>query len=134
MSLADSQADTGRSARRAADLRAFAVRWALQLAWQAAPAVAGFQPLYATASVGGGATEKLAAVDIAPIPGRVGQRIRNELIFQATGGGAPLPPEYRLDIAIRESVISTLVQIDGNAGGQIYNIEASYKLVRLSDK
>ncbi len=44
------------------------------------------------------------------------------------------PPQYRLDIAIRESVISTLVQVDGNAGGQIYNIEASYNLVRLTDK
>jgi len=74
----------------------------------------GFRPLYGTASIGGAATqEKLAAVDIAPIPGRVGQRIRNELIFQATGGGSPNPPQYRLDIAIRESVISTLVQVDG---------------------
>jgi len=95
----------------------------------------GFRPLYGTASIGGAATQdKLAAVDIAPIPGRVGQRIRNELIFQATGGGSPNPPQYRLDIAIRESVISTLVQVDGNAGGQIYNIEASYNLVRLADK
>jgi LPS-assembly lipoprotein len=95
----------------------------------------GFHPLYGTASIGGGATqEKLAAVDIAPIPGRVGQRIRNELIFQSTGGGLPLPPQYRLDVAIRETVISTLVSVNGNAGGQIYNIEASYNLVRLSDK
>jgi LPS-assembly lipoprotein len=95
----------------------------------------GFQPLHATSAVGGsGASEKFAALDIAPIPGRVGQRIRNELIFQATGGGAPLPPEYRLDIAIRESVSSTLVKIDGNASGQVYNLDASYKLVRISDK
>ena len=85
----------------------------------------GFQPLYATAEYGGsGASEKLAAVDVAPIPGRVGQRIRNELIYQATGGGAPLPPEYRLEIAIRESVTSTLVKIDGNASGQVYNLDA----------
>ena len=95
----------------------------------------GFHPLYATADYGGtGASEKLAALDIAPIPGRVGQRIRNELIFQATGGGTPLPPEYRLDVAIRESVTSTLVKIDGNANGQVYNLDASYKLVRISDK
>ena len=95
----------------------------------------GFHPLYGTASLGGAGTqEKLAAVDVAPIPGRVGQRIRNELIFQATGGGLPLPPQYRLDVAIRESVVSTLVSVNGNAGGQIYSIEASYNLVRLSDK
>lgn len=95
----------------------------------------GFHPLYATADYGGsGASEKLAALDIAPIPGRVGQKIRNELIFQATGGGTPLPPEYRLEIAIRESVSSTLVKIDGNATGQVYNLDADYKLIRISDK
>lgn len=95
----------------------------------------GFRPLHASTAVGGsGAQDKLATLDIAPIPGRVGQRIRNELIFQSTGGGAAQPPEYRLDIAIRESVSSTLVQIDGNARGQVYNLDASFKLVRLSDK
>ena len=81
-----------------------------------------------------GTNEKLAALDIAPIPGRVGQRIRNELIFQATGGAAPLPPEYRLEIAVRESVTSTLVKIDGNAAGQVYNVDAAYRLIRISDK
>lgn len=95
----------------------------------------GFRPLYGSAELGGaGVSEKLASVDIAPIPGRVGQRVRNELIFQSTGGGAPLPPEYRLDIAIRESISSTLVRQDGNATGQVYNLDATYRLVRISDK
>jgi LPS-assembly lipoprotein len=95
----------------------------------------GFRPLYGSAAVGGAAVnEKLAAVDVAPIPGRVGQRIRNELIFQSTGGGLPNPPEYRLDVAIRESVSATLVSIEGEATGQVYNLDASYKLVRISDK
>ncbi len=95
----------------------------------------GFHPLYGSALINGSAVnERLAAVDVAPIPGRVGQRIRNELIFQTTGGGSPKPPQYRLDIAIRESVTSMLVAVDGNAGNQIYGIDASYNLVRLSDK
>jgi LPS-assembly lipoprotein len=95
----------------------------------------GFHPLYGSALINGAAVnERLAAVDIAPIPGRVGQRIRNELIFQATGGGAAKTPQYRLDIAIRESVTSMLVAVDGNAGSQIFGIDASYSLVRLSDK
>lgn len=95
----------------------------------------GFRPLYGSTAFGGAATqEKLAAVDVAPIPGRVGQRIRNELIFQTTGGGKPAEPQFRLDIAIRESVVSTMVTTDGNAGGQIFSIEASYNLIRLSDK
>lgn len=94
----------------------------------------GFQPLYGSAGIGAQASQKLAEVDIVPIPGRVGQVIRNELIFQTTGGGAAIPPAYRLDIAIRETVTSTLVRVDGDAQSQIYNLDASFKLIRLSDK
>lgn len=94
----------------------------------------GFRPLYGASGVGGAAVDqKMAKVDIAPIPGRVGQRLRNEFIFQATGGGEQLPPEYRLEVAIRESVSSTLVRIDGEARGQIYNLDASFKLIRIAD-
>lgn len=95
----------------------------------------GFRPLYGSAGLGGSATqEKLAAVEFAPIPGRVGQRLRNELIFESTGGGNPLPPEYRLEVAVNEYVSSTLVKIDGNAQGQVYNLDANFKLIRIKDK
>lgn len=93
----------------------------------------GFQPLYGSSGIGAHAQEKLAQVDITPIPGRVGQVVRNELIFQTTGGGTPPPPGYKLDIAIRETVASTLVRTDGHSRGQIYNLEASFRLIRLSD-
>ncbi len=86
------------------------------------------------ASFGGAnANEKFAHVDIVTIPGRVGQRIRNELIFQTTGGGMAPTPTMRLEIAIRESVTSTLVRTDGDAQAQIYGLEAAFKLVRISD-
>ncbi|MDX2308380.1 MAG: LPS assembly lipoprotein LptE [Hyphomicrobium sp.] len=95
----------------------------------------GFQPLYGSASVGGpGVSQKLAQVDIGHVPGRVGQQLRNELIYQSTGGGGQQEPLYRLDIAIRETLSSTLVRTDGDARSQIYNLDASFKLVRLSDK
>lgn len=95
----------------------------------------GFRPLYASSEFGGnGAAERLAAVDIAPIPGRVGQRIRNELIFQTTGGGLPAEPQYRLELAIRESLTSTRVTTSARSSGQVFNIDATYKLIRLADK
>lgn len=96
----------------------------------------GFKPLYGEASLGGAAAnEKLAGVSVSTIPGRVGQQIRNELIFHATGGGGePAQPTHRLEIAIRESVTSTLVLIDGDSQGQVFNVEANFKLIRLSDK
>jgi LPS-assembly lipoprotein len=95
----------------------------------------GFHPLYATSPITGNVNDKLAKMEVAPIPGRVGQRLRNELIFQSTGGGnAAFEPIYRLEIVVRESISATLVQIDGNSSGSIYNLNASFRLVRLDDK
>ncbi len=95
----------------------------------------GFRPLYGSAAFGGAAAdERLAEVAIASIPGRVGQQIRNELIFHATGGGGEVQePKLRLDVAIRESVTSTLVQTDGDSRGQVFNIEARFKLIKVAD-
>ena len=94
----------------------------------------GFRPLHADLDGTGGTSEKLAAIQIAPIPGRVGQQLRNELIFKATGGDLAPPPEYRLNIAIRETVTSTLVERTGDAQRQVYNLDAKFTLTRLSDK
>lgn len=95
----------------------------------------GFRPLYGSNGLGGAAvSEKMAQVETAPIPGRVGQRIRNELIFQSTGGGNAAPPAYRLEVAIRESTTSTLIRSDGDAQSRVYSIDASFQLVRLADR
>lgn len=95
----------------------------------------GFRPLYGSAALGGAAAdERLAEVAVGSIPGRVGQQIRNELIFHATGGGGEVQePKLRLDVAIRESVTSTLVQVDGDSRGQVFNLEARFKLINLAD-
>lgn len=95
----------------------------------------GFRPMYGTSAIGGAnVSEKLAAVEIAPVPGRVGQRIRNEMVFQTTGGGHPAPPAYRLELVIRESISSTLVKISGDASGSVYNLDADFRLIRIADK
>lgn len=95
----------------------------------------GFRPLYGSSGIGANADARLATVSVTTIPGRVGQQIRNEVIFHATGGGGEvISPELRLDVAIRESVTSTLVEVDGNSGAQIYSVEAKFQLIRISDK
>jgi len=100
----------------------------------AACANGGFRPLYAATPSGVGLQDLMKQVEVAPIPGRVGQRIRNDLIFHGTGGGEALPPTHRLEVSIGESVLSTLVKIDGDSLGQIYAVQASFKLIRLKDK
>lgn len=106
----------------------------LGLALSGCGSEAGFRPLYGTTASGVGLEEKLAQVKVAPIPSRVGQRIRNELIFQNTGGGTPPPPRYTLEIVITESVTSTLVQSTGESLSQIYNLNASFRLISIKDK
>jgi len=113
-------------------------RRAILAAMLIAPALAGcgYQPLYGTGFAGGtgGVAEQMRAVDIGLIPGRVGQVVRNELIFTQTGGREAAPPRYRLEIAIRESDQSALVNIQGNAAGLIYGLDADFKLVNIADQ
>jgi len=127
--------ETGISKGRRGARRLFhAVLLATAAALLAGCGDANFRPMYGSAGIGGAATEeKLAQVDITTIPGRVGQQLRNEFIYQSTGGGARIDPVYRLEVAIRESVTSTLVQTTGDARSQVYNLDASFRLVRIAD-
>ncbi len=93
----------------------------------------GFQPMYATNASGGNLTDAMKAVQIAPIGSRTGQRLRNELIFGAYGGGESSAPVYRLDIALRESIRNTLVMNTGAPTGQILQLDAEFRLVRIKD-
>ncbi len=95
----------------------------------------GFRPMYATPTDGGPSLDqKLAAIEFATIPGRVGQRIRNELNFQATGGGDPAPPRYKVEVVLKERVLTTLVDRDGQSRGQVYTVDADFRLISTSDK
>lgn len=94
----------------------------------------GFQPLYGPTVTGAPLEKRMAEVDVLPVPGRVGQRIRNELIFQTTGGADPIPHAYRLEIAIRESILSTLVRSTGDSAAQIYGLDAHFRLISIKDK
>ena len=125
--------DTSAMMRRRGALKA------LGLALLIAPALAacgsgGFHPLYGKTESGESMAAKLAAVDIAKIPGRVGQKIRNELIFGTTGGDNPETAEYSLAIGITQSLGGVLVQSDGNTTTMVVQIDASFKLVRIKDK
>jgi LPS-assembly lipoprotein len=90
----------------------------------------GLQPLYGSTASGSRLAAVMAGVEVTPIPGRVGQRVRNELIFENTGGSGQAPQStYKLDIVIKESVTNELVQISGDAKGQVYELDATFKLI-----
>ena len=71
----------------------------------------GFQPLYGPVE-GQTYDQRLATVEVATIPGRVGQRIRNELVFERSTGEKAAMPERRLDVIITETLLTTLVSAD----------------------
>ncbi len=92
------------------------------------------RPMYGPTSQGNDPSYELASIAIDPIPGRVGQRIRNELIFLFTGGNHPAEPKYKLEIVYRESVQGVLFKRTDDATGKIYSIDATYVLRDISGK
>lgn len=94
----------------------------------------GFKPLYGQSGIGADMRQRMAAIEYQAIPGRVGQRMRNELIFLSTGGGHPAPPEYRVETVIKQHVTTTLVQIDGDSHAQVYVLQAAFRIIDLKTK
>lgn len=93
----------------------------------------GFQPLHGATASGGDLSTTLASVNVVPIPGRVGQQLRNELLFQTQGGGGAAGSDYELQIAIRESVQRIIVEQDGDSQGETYRITSEFKLINSAD-
>jgi LPS-assembly lipoprotein len=102
-----------------------------------------YQPLYGERTVGGSALQgKLAAVDVAPINApngtplaRISVNVRNDLIYDLTGGGGAASPTHRLDIALTTSQRQVIVDIgSGRPDIQNYGINASYTLTDLATK
>jgi LPS-assembly lipoprotein len=108
--------------------RSVATIAAIALAGLVAQLGVACRPMYGSTSLGAESTEELAAVSISPIPGRVGQRIRNDLIFHFTGGGAPLQPRYHLEVSYRESTLGVLIKRTNDASGEVYSIDADFTL------
>jgi len=92
-----------------------------------------FKPLYGPTSSNQELTTVLAGIEIPEVPGRVGQRIRNELIYQFTGGGHPAAAQYKLVLTVRQSVISQLVKRDGDSQGQISQLTTTFNLYSITD-
>ncbi|MES2905751.1 MAG: LPS assembly lipoprotein LptE [Pseudomonadota bacterium] len=90
------------------------------------------QPLYGTFGPGGAPAigDNLSQVEIAPVGGRTGIALRNELIFVLTGGGqAVTNGRYKLAIAMQESATPTQYeQISGRATSAMNYTSATYVL------
>jgi LPS-assembly lipoprotein len=78
--------------------------------------------------------QKLKQVDVATIPSRVGQRVRNEIQFRFNDGENAVGPVYMLETVLNETLTTTLVRSDGLSSSQVYLLTSTFKLVRIADK
>ncbi|MFL6796417.1 MAG: hypothetical protein ACJ8F3_03295 [Xanthobacteraceae bacterium] len=101
-----------------------------------------FQPLYGELSPVGTPVlrEQLSSVDILQIEApkgtdesRLAVEIRNALLFDFTGGGAPAPPVHRLKIAMSSTRASIIVDIHTSRPDvENYGINATYSLTEIA--
>ena len=98
-----------------------------------------FQPLYGDKAVvgGNGVSDKLSAVEVAPIDSpngtrlaRVGVNVRNELMYDLTGGGPAAASAYKLTIRLTSNQMQVIVDINtARPDIQNYGIDAVYTLI-----
>jgi LPS-assembly lipoprotein len=121
--------------------------------WVAVAAAAGltaacFQPLYgerapdAAGAVAPSVRSVLATVDVDQIAApngtpeaRIAVELRNDMIFELTGGGGTGTPAYRL--AIRTVMSKTAIIVDiatGRTEAEIVGIDASYTLTEIGTR
>ena len=120
--------------------RGLMVRLAIVIA-SAVLAAGCFQPLYGERSITGSPAlrESLSAVDIQPIDvpaggtdTRMAVQIRNDLMFNFTGGGATQSPTHRLKIRIAGA--RSVILVDRNSAlptVEAYALNAAYTLIEI---
>ena len=100
-----------------------------------------FQPMYGDHNVvaTAGLSDKLGTVDVAKIGtpngtrlSRVGVELRNQLIFNLTGGGAAQTPAYVLDVKLSSQQTQVIVDINSARPDiENYGINAVYTLTEV---
>jgi len=108
--------------------------------------VAGcFQPMYAEHPLPGAAGSAsvvgaMRAVDVAAIDAPAGSRlarvsvnVRNELIYDLTGGGGGFSPTHRLDVKLTSTQLQVIVDINtARPDVNNYGIDSTYTLTELA--
>lgn len=94
----------------------------------------GFEPLYGQRRGDPGTTADLAAVEVGPIPDRVGQQVRNRLLDLLAPRGGRDRPHYRLDVLLSEERTGVLVEPDDTASRVNLTLSADFTLSSLESR
>jgi len=101
-----------------------------------------FQPLYGDSAVvtTAGLDNKLSGVEVVPIStpngsplARIGVGVRNDLIYNLTGGGYPSSPTHKLTINLTSQQLQVIVDVNtARPEVQDYGINAHYSLTDIA--
>lgn len=97
------------------------------------------QPLYSPAPGESAlsAPAALASIGVAEVDSRVGQQVRNRLIFLFGGGaGQPASADYELEIkvlAVTENALAIQTTVTDEPTAEKVTVSVNYRLVRTSD-
>ncbi|HYA80958.1 MAG TPA: LPS assembly lipoprotein LptE [Methylocystis sp.] len=92
-------------------------------------------PMYGPFAVNPAVLGDLQAIEVAPIPERLGHYVRNELIFALNGTGAQVAPRYRLIVTLKEQVRTPIIDtVTQRATSATVIVDAAYRLVSLPEE
>ena len=89
----------------------------------------GLRPLYAGGS-GGQVAAALSAVEVAPMPGRVGWLMYNKL-KDRLGDTGTAEPRYRLDVELDDDIVGLGIRGDRAVTRERRSLRARYRLTEL---
>ena len=89
------------------------------------------QPVYGPAAGGGSVSQTLRAIHVEPVDTRVGQVVRNRLMFYFTGGGEPADPQYRMRLRVTASETALGITREGSAAAYAVTVTVSYTIYRI---
>ena len=94
------------------------------------------RPLYGTSIAGNAVQRELSAIDVAPIADVAGHYLREELLFNLSGGNyTSLEHKYKLVITTSENTISAAVDTtSGRADAAALRLTAKFTLTDLNEK
>jgi LPS-assembly lipoprotein len=115
--------------------RRFERRVALMCALLASLSLAGcIEPLYGPIGAGAPLAAELQAIEIDPIPERLGHYVRDELVFAFNGTGSQVAPRYRLVVLLKERVQTPILDtVTTRATSATVIVDAEYRLLSLPD-
>jgi len=92
-----------------------------------------FRPMYG--SIDNGASpvlQELSRVTIEPIDERVGQQVRNELVYAFSAGGEAADAPYKLVVTLKHSIQEGVIQPTGEAVTKTYELRADFTLIDVA--